>query len=100
MNIYIPSTMQQIEAASIKELIVADIHLKMICAKLDSYDYDMSHIKENLALVDDELQKKLKAENRRKLQNLEARRQALLPNDVLLKNIDDEIKSLKKKLEE
>jgi len=97
ININIPDS--NLDALTIKELILADIHLHMICDQLDNYDYDMSEIEEKQELVQDELIKKLKADARRRLQKLEARREALLPDDVILSNIDAEIKALKAKLE-
>ena len=98
MHIYIPDTQPQIEAANIRNLIMADIYLGLLCDKVNEYDYDMRDLIEKRELVKDELQKKMKAENRRKLRVLEARREALLPDDILLENVDDEIKELKKKL--
>lgn len=97
INISIPEA--DLDGVTIKDLIIADIHLGMICDSLDTYDYDMNWLKERKELVKDELSKKLKAETRRRLQKLEARREALLPDDIVLNNVDAEIAALKAKLE-
>lgn len=96
ININIPDT--DLDGMTIKDLIIADIHLGLICEKLTNYDYDMHDIVEKRELVQDELNKKLKADTRRKLQKLIARRESLLPDDVILKNIDNEIEKLKNKI--
>jgi hypothetical protein len=87
-----------LDSISISDLIIAEINLGMLCDKLTEYDYDMRWVREKKEQVHDELGKKMKAENRRKLQKLEARREALLPSDILLQNVDNEIASLKTKL--
>lgn len=96
INITIPDT--DLSELSIRDLIIADIHLGMICDNLINYDYDMSDLQEGKERVQDELNKKLKADMRRKLQKLEARREALLPDDIILKNVDTEIARLKMKM--
>lgn len=96
ININIPDT--DLDGVSIKDLIIADIHLGLICEKLENYDYDMNWLKERKELVKDELEKKIKAQYRRKLAKLEARFEADQPTDIKLKKMSEEILTLKKKL--
>lgn len=84
--------------ASIDDLILADIQLSNIVAKIADYDYDMEWLTEKHEEIKSELKIKLAKKNRARLKELQKERKEHLTGEDKLKAIDDEIEKIKMKM--
>lgn len=87
-----------LNTAKIEDLIIIDIQLKNILARKEEYDYSIDFLEKFQSKTAERIKVKIRAHKKAELRKLKAQREALLPDDVKLKQTEEKIAELEKSL--
>ena len=99
MKIIIYDEYKELEDLHYEKLLVCLAQTSIIVKELENKNIAIPYtLKENLEELEIEVNRRTRTEKQKRLQELKVRKEALLPRETKLKNIEEEIKGLEQSL--